>query len=660
MTVPLCYYGSPDPLPARRELRAGPLTAIYEAGDLRYVKVGGVEVCRRWYAAVRDHNWGTVPGVISDEVIEPLADGFRVTYTSTHRQGDIHFVWRATIAATFTPAKEGVTSFPTACVNFEFDGEAKSTFLRNRIGQCVLHPIRETAGKPVTVHPNPDPGGPPYLFTHFPKDISPTNPFAAFHQLDIALTSETSVSWWFFGDLFETEDQRNWIDASFKTFCTPLREPFPVEARAGGRVSQRVALIVLIGPDLATASDDRPNEILIARNTDKRPRLPHIGLSRASHGDPLTERELGLLRLLRPIHLREELDLTSPEYADRLARAAADASAIGAQLELAVTVSDAVEEETRRLGEAFRLVKPPLAQVLVFHHRSWCTPEFVVKPLRKILSEYDPGVPLCVGTTANFAELNRGDPPIWLADALCYSIQPQEHAFDNASLIECCPTIADTVRTTRRFCEVYPSVVSPITLRKRVNPYATGPARPPPPDELPPTVDPRQMSLFGAAWTLGALKYLAESRVPSATFYETVGWLGVMESARGCPLPQLFASQPGMVFPLFHVLADATELGRAAVFPCESADPLRFDALALRVGAKPRLLLANMTAEPQTVTIDGWFERDVRVRTLDETTFDYATSDPVAFRTDRGPPISINGGRLTLSLKPYAYVRLDG
>jgi hypothetical protein len=47
VTVPLCYYGSPEALPARRELRAGPLTAVYEAGDLRYVKVGGVEFCRR-------------------------------------------------------------------------------------------------------------------------------------------------------------------------------------------------------------------------------------------------------------------------------------------------------------------------------------------------------------------------------------------------------------------------------------------------------------------------------------------------------------------------------------------------------------------------------------------------------------------------------------
>ena len=31
------YYGKEDPLPEQKELRAGPLSLIYEAGDLRYV-----------------------------------------------------------------------------------------------------------------------------------------------------------------------------------------------------------------------------------------------------------------------------------------------------------------------------------------------------------------------------------------------------------------------------------------------------------------------------------------------------------------------------------------------------------------------------------------------------------------------------------------------
>ena len=38
------------------------------------------------------------------------------------------------------------------------------------------------------------------------------------------------------GDIFEMEDQRNWTDASFKTFSTPLRIPYPVGDRQGTRI----------------------------------------------------------------------------------------------------------------------------------------------------------------------------------------------------------------------------------------------------------------------------------------------------------------------------------------------------------------------------------------------------------------------------------------
>jgi hypothetical protein len=46
----------------------------------------------------------------------------------------------------------------------------------------------------------------------------------------------------FEGDVFQTEDQRNWGDASYKTFCTPLSLPFPVQLQKGDTVWQRVTL----------------------------------------------------------------------------------------------------------------------------------------------------------------------------------------------------------------------------------------------------------------------------------------------------------------------------------------------------------------------------------------------------------------------------------
>ncbi len=50
------YYGKEDLLPEQIRLRAGPLSLIYEQGDLRYIKLGDREVLRWVYVAIRDHN----------------------------------------------------------------------------------------------------------------------------------------------------------------------------------------------------------------------------------------------------------------------------------------------------------------------------------------------------------------------------------------------------------------------------------------------------------------------------------------------------------------------------------------------------------------------------------------------------------------------------
>ena len=69
--------------------------------------------------------------------------------------------------------------------------------------------------------------------TEFPRLIAPQNPFKELAGLSHEVAPGVWADWRFEGDVFETEDQRNWTDASFKTFCTPLRLPFPVEVPAG-------------------------------------------------------------------------------------------------------------------------------------------------------------------------------------------------------------------------------------------------------------------------------------------------------------------------------------------------------------------------------------------------------------------------------------------
>ena len=56
---------------------------------------------------------------------------------------------------------------------------------------------------------------------------------------------------------------------------------------------------------------------------------------------------------------------------------------------------------------------------------------------------------VAAGTDGSFVELNRGTPLPRRAEALCYSINPQVHAFDDMSLVESLSAQADTVETAR-------------------------------------------------------------------------------------------------------------------------------------------------------------------------------------------------------------------
>ena len=638
----IAYYGSGESLSERRELRAGPLSLVYEAGDLRYIKLGEREVVRRIYAAVRDRNWGTVPNRLTNVRIDDGADCFRIQYDAENRQGDIDFAWRGEIVG---DARGRIV--------FSFDGAARSTFVKNRVGFCILHPIRECAGAPCRVVQAD--GG--VTESQFPRQIDPRAPFVEIASISHEVAPGVWAKLDFSGDIFEMEDQRNWIDASFKTFCTPLRLPFPVEITAGTRIQQSVTLALETRAPLASFAA-AAREITFDVSQKSVGWLPAIGLQVASHGEPLSRREIALLKSLSLAHLRVDVKFDEPKWRSDLARAADQSRSLDVPLEVALFLTDDAERELAELSHECRAIGANIARWLVFHTRERSTTERWIRVARATLASIAPSAPLVSGTNANFCELNRGRPPIELLDGVCYSAQPQEHAYDNASLVETGECLTATVESARHFTGGLPLAISPITLRKRFNPYATGPEPPTPAGELPSQVDCRQMTLFGAGWTLGSLKYLAESSVASVTYYETTGWRGVMETESGSPLPQRFPSRPGTVFPLYHVLADAGETPGAEVLPSRSSDTLRVDGIALGTEHGLRVILANFTDRPQAVRITG-LTGSVSLRSLDEQNVADATREPEAFRRERGQAATLLDGALMTTLAPFALLRID-
>jgi hypothetical protein len=647
-------YGKDEALTERRPLRAGPVTLTWEEGDLRTVKVGGREVLRRVYVAIRDRNWGTVPNELSNLELDVRPDSFEITFDAANRAGEIDFTWRGRVTGT-----------PDGVVRYTLDGVANSTFMKNRIGFCVLHP-QEAAGSRCRIEHADGRVEEAELPVYIRAD-QPVQPFADMgalaHQVEDGLWAEVR----FAGDLFEMEDQRNWTDASYKIFSTPLRLPYPAEVQAGTRISQSIELRAQDTRQMAAVAAQAPGAGLTfgpVPGAAPRP-LPPLGLGMASHGQPLSEPEIERLRLLNLGHLRVDLRPAADGMESTLRRAAEEARALGVLLEIAVFLEEsprALQAQLERLQAAFVAVQPPVAAWLVYPAREvfWGgspTTE-VVAAVRPVLTALAPGAPFASGTDADFIFLQRNLPPLDLVDALAYSITPQVHAFDNLSLVETLGCQAATVASAARLGQGRPVFVGPVTLKLRRNPYATAAEPPTPPGELPPQVDPRQLSLFGAGWTLGSVKYLAESGAARVTFFETTGWRGVMETAAGSPAPARFASLPGAVFPLYHVLADVGAFAGGDVIPARSADPLAVDGLMLRKGGDVLALVANLAPEARTVTLRGLPER-VAVRVLDAAAAEKAMSAPETFRARAASQVA-RGGSLDLVLPPYALARVAG
>jgi D-apionolactonase len=628
-----------------RILCAGPLTVALDGIDLRYVRAGKVEVVRRIYAAVRDRNWNTVPGRVSGLEIDDRGDSFEIRYRVHHVSRDVDFAWGGLIAGD-----------ADGRISLVLDGAAGRDLLYNRIGFCVLHPFRETAGRPYRARTSEgDTAG------SFPTLVGPQRfengvylpLFPSFDRLEIDLADGSTARFAFEGDLWETEDQRNWTDASFKTYCTPIKLGFPHELREGGQVVQRVDVSVAGIPPKAGTQPRRTEPVLrIGKPTGRT--AARLGLAAPSDGVPAASREIELLRALDLDHLRAEARLAEPGWEARLDSALELRRQLDVELELAVFLRPEHERELDRL--AARVAGVPIARVLVVPGGAQTATPLETTPvgLVQLVRRHLGAAPITGGTDLNFCELNRTRPEAERMDGIFYPIHPQVHAFDDISLVETLEAQADTVETALTFARGKPVIVSPITLKRRFNAVATAEEPGPGEGELPDPVDQRQPSLLAAAWTNGSVKYLSEAGASSLTYFETTGWRGVLERESGSPLPERFRSRAGEVFPLYHVLGDLGALKGGALLECRVDDPLAAVAVAVVHGDGTTVLVSSLQARPQTVRVEG-LAGPARIRRLNSETAAHAAANPEAFRHEH-ESLDDPGA---LALLPFETVRVD-
>jgi hypothetical protein len=626
-----------------REFSAGPLHVLLAGGDLRYLTVNRDEVLRRIYVGVRDDAWNTIEPTVSNVKAEQLYKaplgapseagglsarggvgrprtprpqpppefrkgefaGFRLEFDAEHRRGDIDFAWHGTVTAAFN--LQGATA--RVELRFEMDGVARSTFRTNRTGLCVLHPT-----------PSSQDVAPVALVKHttgrstrakLPYYVSPHQPFTDVQAITHWPWPGTVVSATveFEGDVFETEDQRNWGDASYKTYCRPLSQPFPYTLKKGQKVRQAVAMELVVRnyrpqrghrrvvphSDRAAGINVMSAEVGAARGMGT---LPKLGVARGISEEPLRDAVRQRLRDLHLSHLR--VDLSEAESASDTIPAALhaveDAKDVRVPLEVALHLRPPEKAGTELAGPSLAQRVGPIlreagvARFIVYEAGKPIASPGAVAAVKKDLAKLFPKVPVGPGTAGNFAELNRNRPAEGAASLLAWPLNPQMHATDDLTAIENLPAHCDTVCSARQFAPDAMLAVGPVTLHRRPDPFAAsakaGTIVAP---------DPRQRTDFGAAWTLGSIKYLAEAGAHAATFYQATGPFGLMDG------PELF--------PLYHVLADVGEFAGGDVLATETTEPRWLAALTLRRDDRLRVLVANLFWQPQPVRlarINGW------------------------------------------------------
>jgi hypothetical protein len=213
---------STDPIP----VVVGDWSLLLIGGAVRVIRWRGVEVVRGIDCPIRDATWGTL--VQEDVAVSWHDNGVRRVMTRTFAVGDGAVRGRMVMNVD-----------PAGTLEVDVRLEARDVFRTNRSGITVLHPIRGVAGMPVTVHKAS--GG--SEAARFPIEIMPSQPVFDIAGLEHVVDG-IRVAIAFEGETFEMEDQRNWADASYKTYCRPLSRPMPYEIVAGDPIHHRVRLTV--------------------------------------------------------------------------------------------------------------------------------------------------------------------------------------------------------------------------------------------------------------------------------------------------------------------------------------------------------------------------------------------------------------------------------
>jgi D-apionolactonase len=643
----IMLFGTEQAVAPPKMLRAGPLTVELENGNLRYIRYRGVEVLRAVAFLARDKNWATYGPVMENLKVGQGPDNFTVGYDATCKDQQQELRYRATIAGR-----------ADGSLRFEAEGRAVTDFTTNRVGFIVLHPLEGVAGEPVEVtHTDGE-----VERARFPRLISAAQPLFDIRALAHEVVPGVRATCTMEGDAYEMEDQRNWTDASYKTYIRPLSKPKPYTLRAGEAIRQSVSLTFQGTPSAPPARSDQGVGVEVGGPSGRA--MPRIGLwvppAEAERSVTVAEQ----IRALGPSLLVGHLDLRDPSGAAALRHLRALAEAVGAPVVLEIVLPNqrAPAEELAEAAAAVQASGLSLEAVVPSpqeYLKSWQPQERwpdcpLLEEIYGAAREAFPGVLIGGGMLSYFTELNRKRPPVEHIDFITHATCPIVHDCDDRAVMETLEALPWVAESVRAFAPGKPYRLGPSMLGMRDNPYGAAPMPNPENRRVAMAInDPRQRGLFGAAWNLGYVARTAAAGVEALTLSAPVGACGVVYAKSDFPQPW-FDERGAAVYPLYHVIRGMAGAAGLPQLRTEVSNGSAVQAIAYQADGGIVLWLANLTGAPLRVRMAGLPAADGRATRLDLTSFEHAVAGP-------GPWAATAQACATgaLELGPYTVARLE-
>ncbi|MFP6688949.1 MAG: hypothetical protein VCD31_06445, partial [Alphaproteobacteria bacterium] len=573
----LKQFGTEEPRAEISTLRAGPLSVELEAGKLRYVRMGGHEAIRGIAFVVRGPAWQTYHPAISNLSIEEGEDSFWASYNGEVDEASGSISIHAEIAGSATDG-----------LKFNVAARTGSDFETSRTGFVILHAVDGVAGQPCTTL-HVDGSAEENIF---PDHVMPLQPFfdmrAITHEaapgLRVTCRMEGEHAW-------ECEDQRNWTDASYKTYYRPLSLPFPYTIDGGSEFNQSVA--VTFDGAAGDSAADGYSAIAATLGAGSGKKMPRIGIGVPADLGRKNLEALDLLQGVGPQFLIAEYRADQNEADLSACQQLADALEAELAVEIVAPCERPLTEEMSHAAGAIAAAEVKPDAVIVAQARLM---DFTLETLELLgvpsfeetygaARQACPGVALGGGVLTNFTELNRNHPTSDLYDFISHLTLAVVHEVDDRSVMETLQSLPSLIGSVRAMAGGKTYRVGPSAIGMRYNPY--GPSTYDNKTNICMAFnqqDPRHRALAGSAFTLGYVARMAAGEVEAVSLGAAVGEFGL--AYRKMAHPQLWYDDlgdgGGWVFPHCHILAAMTGAHAAAMLDVETSAPDRILGLAYR------------------------------------------------------------------------------